>query len=151
MDTKPKSHRLRIGRFSESNRIYLITTVTHRRKPVFQNFYLGRLLVQILRAEHPRTETLAYVVMPDHLHWLIQLKAIASLSKTVASIKSISAHRINQKLNQHGRVWQPGFHDHAIRKEEDIKAIARYVIANPVRAQLVENIGGYPLWDAIWI
>ena len=41
----PASHRLRIGRFSEPNRIYLITTNTHERIPIFNNFHLARLVV----------------------------------------------------------------------------------------------------------
>ena len=151
MKKKPEGHRLRTGRFSETNRMYLITAVTHQRKPVFRGIHVGRLLVHTLQSEQRNAATLAYVVMPDHLHWLMQLKPNISLSKTIANIKSVSAHRINQKLNQRGPVWQAGFHDHALRKEEDIKAIARYVIANPIRAGLVENIGDYPLWDAVWI
>jgi putative transposase len=49
------------------------------------------------------------------------------------------------------KLWQRGFHDHAIRKDEDIKRIARYIVANPLRAGLVEKIEDYPLWDAIWL
>jgi len=47
-------------------------------------------------------------------------------------------------------MWQDGFHDHAIRKEEDLADIARYVVANPLRAGLVRRIGDYSLWDSIW-
>jgi len=48
-------------------------------------------------------------------------------------------------------VWQDGFHDHALRREEDLKEVARYIIANPVRAGLVTRVGDYPLWDACWL
>ena len=34
---------------------------------------------------------------------------------------------------------------------EDIKALSRYIVANPLRAGLVENIGEYSHWDAIWL
>jgi hypothetical protein len=37
-----------------------------------------------------------------------------------------------------------------LRQEEDIKNIARYIIKNPIRAQLTTRIGDYPLWDACW-
>ena len=46
---------------------------------------------------------------------------------------------------------QDGYHDHALRQEEDLRAVARYIIANPVRAGLVERIGDYPHWDAAWL
>jgi hypothetical protein len=29
--------------------------------------------------------------------------------------------------------------------------MARYVVANPLRAGLVKRLGDYPLWDAIWL
>ena len=66
-------------------------------------------------------------------------------------IKGRSAISINRVLGNQGQLWQKGFHDRAIRKEEDLQAIARYVVANPLRACLVDKIGDYPLWDAIWL
>jgi REP element-mobilizing transposase RayT len=46
---------------------------------------------------------------------------------------------------------QRAFYDHALRQDEDVQGVARYIVANPLRAGLVENIGDYPLWDAIWL
>ncbi|MFB6261862.1 MAG: transposase, partial [Thiohalorhabdaceae bacterium] len=60
--------------------------------------------------------------------------------------------RINAQRNLPGSpVWQPGFHDRAIRREEDLEAVARYVVANPLRAGLVDRIADYPHWDAAWL
>ncbi|MCF6281296.1 MAG: hypothetical protein L3J28_03650 [Candidatus Polarisedimenticolaceae bacterium] len=42
-------------------------------------------------------------------------------------------------------------HDRAIRKEEDLVAIARYIVANPLRAGLVKSIKDYPHWDCVWL
>jgi len=151
MSTKPKGNRLRAGRFSETNQVYLITTVVNHRRPVFKNLLPGRFLVKTLRSTQSYATTLAYVIMPDHLHWLMQLTDKSELSKVVAYVKSNSARRINQHLNQSGKFWQSGFHDHALRQEEDILPVARYLLANPLRAGIVDNIGEYPLWDAIWL
>ena len=148
---KPHGHRLRLGRFSEPGRIYLITTVTRDRRPLFHDLFVGRLLTRVLANAQADANTLAYVIMPDHLHWLMQLTGNRDLSEMVHQIKSVSAHRINHRLENSGPVWQRGFHDHAVRRDEDIRKLARYVIANPLRAGLVENIGDYPLWDACWI
>ena len=53
MPDLPASHRLRCGRYAESNRIYLLTTNTFRRTPVFESFTLGRLVVNQFRiAQH---------------------------------------------------------------------------------------------------
>ena len=91
--------------------------------------------------------TLAFVIMPDHLHWLIQLSGVRSLSRSVNTVKSFATRRINRK----GRLWQPGFYDRAMRKEDDIVDVARYIIANPVRAGIVRSVGKYALWDVIWL
>lgn len=106
---------LRRGRRSEPGRVYLVTTVTHQRLPHFRDFYLGRLLVHVLRGESPRAQTLAYVVMPDHLHWLLQLGDGHSLSRVVADVKSVSSRRIGAACSWRGSLWQAGFHDHALR------------------------------------
>jgi len=78
------------------------------------------------------------------LHWLLRLQQ-GSLSDSVGRIKSISAKRLG------GPIWQAGFHDRALRREEDLPSVARYVVANPLRAGLVTRVGLYPHWDAIWL
>ncbi len=96
--------------------------------------------------------TLAYVVMPDHLHWLMQLGSQATLSETIRLIKGRSSRAINQILcRRTGSVWQTSFHDRAIRREEDLRKLARYLIANPLRAGIVDRLEEYSLWDARWL
>jgi REP element-mobilizing transposase RayT len=73
------------------------------------------------------------------------------LSHVIKLFKGRSAAAVNQHLQRQGSLWQRGFHDHALRRDEDQQQVARYIIANPLRAGLVEKIGDYPLWDAIWL
>ena len=100
-------------------------------------------------AEH-YVETLAWVVMPDHLHWLLVPRQ-GALDAVVRRIKSRSAAFINREINTRGALWQKGYHDHALRKDEEVRAVARYIVANPLRARIVEHIGDYPLWDSIFL
>lgn len=143
----PHASKLRIGRYSEAGRIYLVTTVVAERKRVFEDFSKAYGLVRLLREieANALAETLAFVVMPDHLHWLLSLGEKRSLSSVVGTLKSLSAHRLGRPI------WQAGFHDHAMRQEEDLLALARYVVANPLRAGLVKCLGEYPPWDAAWL
>jgi REP element-mobilizing transposase RayT len=147
MDDRPHSHNLRKGRCSESGRIYLVTTVTRDRIPWFHDLLIARRVVQALLETHHRgwCETLAYVVMPDHLHWLLVLGDNQTLSNVVGGVKSVCAHRIGRCI------WQAGFHDHAVRREEDLRNLGRYVVMNPLRAGLVNSLRDYPHWDAIWL
>jgi REP element-mobilizing transposase RayT len=152
MQSLPSSHLLRIGRFSEQGRIYLLTSNTKNREPLFADWRVGRLVAKAFdQAEHDQLAvSLAWVVMPDHFHWLMELKH-RSLSEVVARTKSRSNLAVNKALERSGSVWQQGFHDRAIRREEDLVDVARYVVLNPVRAGLVRRVGDYPLWNAIWI
>ncbi len=132
---------------------YLVTTVTEDRDPIFRDIWCARVLARALQyqAAKGHAHTLAYVVMPDHLHWLLQLGERQSLSQVVAVTKRWSAEQINRGRFQTGPLWQAGFHDHAVRADEDLRALARYVIHNPVRAGLVGSVLEYPHWDAIWV
>ena len=147
MQPRPRSHALRIGRHSLEGQIYLVTATTACREPCFLDFALARRLVLALRHEEAigRARTLTFVVMPDHLHWLLVLTSVAPLGRVVGSVKSVVAHAAGRPM------WQSGFHDHALRAEEDVADIARYIVRNPLRAGIVVRTGLYPHWDSIWV
>lgn len=138
---------LRKGRVSEQGRIYLVTFCTHRRQPLFSDFRAGRTVVQALKSSQQKgfSHSLVWVVMPDHVHWLMQLQK-DRLEKVVARVKADVTRQLGV-----GVVWQKGFHDRALRRDEDVKAVARCIVANPLRTGLVDRIGTYSLWDAVWL
>ena len=151
---------LRRGRYSLHHQVYCITTVTRERRPLFTDITTARLLIRELRRLHEQGDvvSLAWVVMPDHLHWLIRLGSSWSdefgptaLSRVVKALKARSAIAINRYLCRHGNLCQRAYYDRAARKHEDIRQIARYIVANPLRAGLVRDIGDYPHWDCIWM
>jgi putative transposase len=145
--------RLRLGRRSIPNQIYHISTATFHRLPVFDDFRCGRTVVDCMRHEHDsgHIESLAFVIMPDHFHWLFSLSGTRSLSACVKNVKAFSARRIKDEFGYKNRVWQAGFYDRAIRRDEDLEGVARYIVANPVRAGLVRSVREYALWDARWV
>ncbi|NWB96044.1 transposase [Pseudomonas gingeri] len=152
MSHTPHGNRLRTGRYSESGRIYLLTAVTHNRDPVFDDWQLGRLVVNEFKHAQQSgiADSLAWVVMPDHIHWLVQLHN-GDLPRLMQGVKSRSARAVNRWRERREALWQKGYFDRALRREEDLKAMARYIIDNPLRAGLVRRIGDYPLWDAVWL
>ncbi len=138
---------LRKGRVSIPGQIYSITTVTRHRQPVFADFAAARTLIGVLREqkEYGHAKTLCFVVMPDHLHWLMQVTGNKDLGRVMQGVKSLTSRRATK------RIWQKGFYDHALRREEDVKALARYIVANPLRSGLVSHVNDYPHWDAVWL
>jgi len=148
----PRSSQLRLGRLSEPNRLYLLTSTTLHRAPLLNELQSARLLVAQLRQaqDEGAAQSLAWVVMPDHFHWLVELGPV-SLKTLMRRVKSRSTLAINRLQGRSGRLWQKGFHDRALRREENVQAVARYIVLNPKRAGLVERIGDYSHWDAIWL
>ena len=144
---------LRKGRFSGVNQIYHVIACTDGQAPLFDELRHGRIVVNALKREDDagHTDTLAFVVMPDHLHWLFQLTGARPMSVSVNTVKSFAARKINRAVGRKGRVWQKGFFDRAIRRDQDVRTVARYIIANPMRAGLVQSVRAYPLWDAKWV
>jgi len=148
------SRDLRKGRHSERNRVYHVRTSTEDKRRLFVDFHLGRVVVHSLRFLHERGDvaSLAFVVMPDHLHWLFQLTGGRRLDEVMHALKRHTASVINQRLGVVGEtVWQEGYFDRALRAEDEVRVVARYIVANPLRAGLCQHIGDYPLWDAVWL
>jgi putative transposase len=143
---------LRKGRVSLPNQAYILTCVTLNRAPAFAESAAASTLAREVHqaGQSEAILSLAWVVMPDHLHWLVQLET-ASLNQLMQQLKSRSAIALNRRHGTHGAIWQKGYHDRAIRNEEDLRDVARYIVANPLRAGLVERIGDYPFWDATWL
>jgi putative transposase len=146
-------HALRKGRVSIANGVYLITTTTLGRQKLFADFAAGCAVSKCI--EDGRllgdAKMLAWVLMPDHLHGVLQLGDSDKLGVVVNRLKSASARHANRVLRRKGGVWTKAFHDHALRSDEDLQDIARYVVANPVRAELVTRVGNYPFWNAVWL
>ncbi len=151
---KPGLRALRKGRVSMPGQVYLITTTCRDRRPHFESWEAASAVSATL-TEHRLwrgSRLLCWVLMPDHLHVLVQLADTESLPKLVQRVKAVTARVINAIANRRrSTVWAAGYHDRAVRAEEDLLAVARYVVANPLRAGLAERIGDYAYWDAIWL
>lgn len=144
---------LRRGRCSEPGRIYFLTTVTERRQPWFAAFDTACRVARLHLdpSNFAGARCLAWVLMPDHWHGLIELAEGQELARVMQRFKSRSGYEVGQALGRSGRFWQPGYHDHALRADEDVRRAARYLVANPIRAGLADSVGGYPFWDAVWL
>ncbi len=82
-----------------------------------------------------RFRMLAWVVMPNHVHALIEIGTVP-LSKIVQNWKSIVAVEANKLLGKTGRFWQPEYWDHFMRDTEQTLKAVRYIENNPVKAKL---------------
>lgn len=153
MQKRPGSKALRKGRASLQGQIYLVTAIVLARVPRFSDddaaISACRALADPVVWRNSRL--LCWVLMPDHWHALVQLGESDDLSTLMNRAKSAMAKAANASAGTRGRVWERGFHDHALRSEEALLDTARYIVANPIRAGLVSSVRMYPYWDAVWI
>ena len=104
---------------------------------MFSDFYFGRLVV----TGYPQTaSTWQYRQFGVRHHarslaLVMYLASDNSLAKIMQQVKGNSAYQI-QKIRRewgaiplHQPLWQDGYHDHALRKEEDLQQLARYIVA----------------------
>src|SRR3990172_3202171 len=114
----PTAARSQFRRYLEENRVYLITTNTEERQPIFVNPRLCAVVIENLAFYRDRGDFSlhAYVVMPDHIHLVITPRS-AELPDVMRNLKSYSAKQIRDKTGNSGSVWQSRFHDRAIRNE----------------------------------
>lgn len=143
---------LRRGRYSQPGGIYFVTIVTHQRIPWFQVFDFAVIMCRCLArpAGLGDAVNLCWVVMPDHVHLLLQLGGMP-LDRIVQRLKSQSARQLNREIGRRSRFWQPAYFDHALRDEENVRGVARYIVANPLRKGLARRAGDYPFWNAAWL
>ncbi len=149
----PGSNALRKGRVSAEGQIYFLTTTSLFRRPIFLDTAVSRLVCKTIHQPWLWRDSrlLAWVLMPNHWHGLVQLGAADSLSTLMGRFKAVTAKAVPEQSRVNGWLWSRGFHDHALRSDEDIRDTVRYLIANPLRAGLVEEVGHYPYWNAAWI
>ena len=86
---------------------------------------------------------IAWCIMPNHVHTLIEVFNGISLSEIIHSWKSYSANQINKLLNRTGQVWMMEYFDRYIRDYEHFDKVVNYIHNNPVKAGLVKYPSEY--------
>lgn len=125
---------------------YFITFCCLGRAAVFTDIRLGQSVVWQFRrtCREKKFAILAYCVMPDHAHLLLEgMDDASNLTVLIKTAKQSSGQRFAARMKR--PLWEEGFHDRVLRPEEDPKRFARYIIENPVRAGLVKSPLDYPL------
>ena len=98
-----------------------------------------------------RYQIFCLVVMPDHVHMLMQPLAKSdnkfwSLSSILHSMKSYSSKQIPKVMKHIGTVWQDERHDHIVRDEREFQVFWEYIRQNPVKAGLSVTPEEYPFF-----
>jgi|GEM_PF-2059429 len=79
------------------------------------------------------------VIMPNHVHALVQPYPDHTLKEILKSIRRFTATTINRELKQGGRFWAREPFDHMVRSAHYFGRYQAYIWANPTRAKLREG------------
>lgn len=111
----------------------------------------GRVVSEAWACLPPRFSTIAldvFVVMPNHVHGIIQIVAsnppraqqaaplrnAPTLGSIIRAFKSMSAISVNRLLGRSGyAVWQRNYYEHVIRNEKQLEMVRQYIVPNPLR------------------
>jgi len=138
-----------IRRYYIPDSIVFVTSVTKNRNKVFleeQNNILLFQTIESVKNEIP-LELTAYVVLPDHFHFLIKMPdETNNFSKILQLIKGrfTNNFKISQGITDSISIWQKRFWDHIIRSEQDLKNHLDYIHWNPVKHGFVDEPGEWP-------
>jgi REP element-mobilizing transposase RayT len=131
---------------------YFLTFCVHDRREAFRDADAAvSAITQFLRtATEERFAVLAYCLMPDHAHLLVEgIDDEADLLRFAKLAKQRSGALYRRTHEQ--RLWQEGYFERVLRDDDNGRALARYIIDNPVRKQLVASPHEYPhLGSSTW-
>ncbi len=94
-----------------------------------------------------RYRLLAWCIMPNHVHAVVEPLAGNSLGGIVQSWKSFTAKAANRLLGREGPFWHKDYFDRFIRDEGHLARTVDYVEENPVKAGLVSAAADWP-WSS---
>jgi putative transposase len=119
--------------------LYHVTSRGNRREPVFLDHvdrlaWLG-LLAQVCRRANWRIH--AWCQMGNHYHLLVETPE-ANLPFGMQRLNGLFTQRQNRARGRSGHVFQGRYHGVLIERESHLLEVARYVVLNPVRANLVD-------------
>jgi REP element-mobilizing transposase RayT len=117
---------------------YHLYNRSHNREPIFlepanYNFFLRRLRQYVTSRD---ARVIAYVLMPNHYHLLIQ-SLTDDLSGAMQRFGISYTKAMNQRFGRVGSVFQGAFQARLVDRDEYLLHLSRYLHLNPVRARLV--------------
>jgi REP element-mobilizing transposase RayT len=138
-----KSPRLKTHDYS-TPKLYFVTACAAGRHPLFGDIRNGTLAATAmgdavgfawtrLPARFSSIRLDAFVVMPNHVHAILELVSDeVALGTVVGHFKADATKRARKLLcDPEAVLWQDSFHDHIIRDSGELERIREYIRENP--------------------
>jgi REP element-mobilizing transposase RayT len=137
---KSRSVRLKGADYSATGRAYHVIIGSRHKQFLFVEESVSQKIIHVLMkaCELHGFRPVAYCLMPDHLHILVQSEETStSLPMFVRAFKSFASRAARRRL------WQRGYYEHIMRSDESLITTAEYIVNNPVRRGLVQRREDY--------
>jgi putative transposase len=127
-------------------RIFFATTKTSMGMRLLQSERNAGLLIDVLRSlvAEKKFKLYDFVIMPDHIHLLIEVGAEMTIEKALQLIKGRFSFRLSHEFGYKGEVWQRGFTEEQVLNQQSLLAHKAYIAENPVKAGLAASPEEYP-------
>jgi len=126
----------RRNKLKSTDAVYFLTMVSRNRERIFTGKPLQDVLLTVMErlAEWKGCDYVAWVLLPDHIHWLVR-PGDNDYSKLVYSFKygvGAELKKIGQ-LAKGRKIWQDRFWEHTVMDDEDLRQCIEYIHYNPVK------------------
>ncbi|UCE25278.1 MAG: transposase [Candidatus Zixiibacteriota bacterium] len=143
-------------RIESDYEIYFVTFSVHNFIPIFARQVVARKFVRVLRFYEVRSDYVlhAYVIMPEHVHLLMECTCNRGIGAIIRDIKKYFAFIYRKELldivgpeqfmvDGRFRLWQRGFDEVTISSEAQYYVKLKYIVNNPVKRGLSIEPGQY--------
>ena len=139
----------RAARGLADNSVYHVLNRGNAKQTVFFNAGDYDAFLRTLRTAKKRypLRLLAYCLMPNHFHLVVQPVYGRNLSNCMHMLLTSHARRHHNQRGTNGHVWQGRYKSFLIKEDSHLLMVMRYVERNPVRAGLVANATDWP-WSS---
>lgn len=99
---------------------------------ILKNPSIRKVVADSLRYwDGSKYDLVAYVIMPNHIHVIIQLAQECRIESIMHSIKSYTSKIINKMTSHSGAIWMKEYFDRIIRSERNLNSCIKYIMDNP--------------------
>jgi putative transposase len=135
-----------LKRFQKAEALHFITFSCFHRLPLLDEPGAKETFEAVLDLTRARHEAriYAYVLMPEHVHLLINEPPSILLAQFLKAVKQMTSRRLR---GQRESFWLERCFDSSVRGEAERSEVIRYIHRNPVKRGLVASPGDYP-WSS---
>ncbi len=131
-----------LKRFQKAEALHFITFSCFHRLPLLDAPGFKSTVEAVLEQTRARHQAMvyAYVLMPEHVHLLMNEPPLILVAQFLKTMKQITSRRLR---GQSEKFWQERYFDRNVHGEAARSEVIRYIHRNPVKRGLVPSPGDY--------